>query len=433
MSDFLYSTEQWLPGLAAMLVLMGMSAFLSASETALFFLSHEEIRSFRTGRARERAAAALLSDPDRVLTGILFWNLVVNLLYFAVSIVVSQRLFAAHLHTAAAVFGLAAIVVLLLWGEVVPKVVAAIWRRPLAPLVALPILALVRILDPVLPLFRALTLIARRTFLPHLHQEAFLSTEDLEDAVNVSDLSAEMIRQEKQILHNILDLSEIRVEEVMRPRGTYPALPPPIRAADLGGKVPPGDYVAGDYVAVVRPGSDEVEAAIALSSFSLISAERLDEAAADVVHVPWCATLARVLTLLREQVADVASVVNEYGETIGIVTYDDLLDMVLIPEPDRSVRFLAREPVLEIAPGCYHAEGITPLRHLCSRLGMEYEPESDELVTLAGLLQERLEHIPAVGDECTWRGFRIRVIEVSKRGGLRAVISKVQPAPEVLP
>ena len=85
MSDFLHSTEQWLPGLVAMLALMGMSAFLSASETALFYLSHEEIRGFRVGRTRERAAAALLSDPDRVLTGILFWNLVVNLLYFAVS------------------------------------------------------------------------------------------------------------------------------------------------------------------------------------------------------------------------------------------------------------------------------------------------------------------------------------------------------------
>ena len=80
-----------------------------------------------------------------------------------------------------------------------------------------------------------------------------------------------------------------------------------------------------------------------------------------MVHVPWCASLATVLTLLREQFADVASVVNEYGETIGIVTYDDVLDTVLIPEPERAVRFLAREPVLEVAPGCYHAEGITPL------------------------------------------------------------------------
>ena len=156
----------------------------------------------------------------------------------------------------------------------------------------------------------------------------------------------------------------------------------------------------------VQPGSDDVEAAIALSSFSLISTDQLEEAAADVVHVPWCATLATVLTLLREQFADVASVVNEYGETIGIVTYDDVLDAVLIPEPERSVRFLAREPVLEVAPGCYHAEGITPLRHLSSRLGIDYEPGSDELVTLAGLLHERLEHMPTVGDECSGRDFR---------------------------
>ena len=113
MSDFLHSTDRWLPGLVAMLVLMGVSVFLSASETALFFFSHEEIRGFRMGRARERAAAALLSDPDRVLTGILFWNFVVNLLYFAVSIVVSQRLLSAHLHTAAGDFRLCRLLALL--------------------------------------------------------------------------------------------------------------------------------------------------------------------------------------------------------------------------------------------------------------------------------------------------------------------------------
>ena len=148
------------------------------------------------------------------------------------------------------------------------------------------------------------------------------------------------------------------------------------------------------------------------------------------MHVPWCATLATVLSLLREEVGNVASVVNEYGETIGIVTYDEIMDAVLIPEPDRAVRFLPREPVLEVAPGCYHVEGITPLRHLCSRLGIEYEPDSNELVTLGGMLHEKLEHIPAIGDECTWRDFRVRVIEVSKRGRLRAMLTKQHASAE---
>ncbi len=294
-----------------------------------------------------------------------------------------------------------------------------------ALLVALPILALVRLLDSVLPLFRLLTLLARRTVLPHTHQEPFLSTEDLEDAVNVSDLSAEMIRQEKEILHNILDLSEIRVEEVMRPRGSYPAFAAPIRAANLGGKIP-----AGDYVAVLRPAATTWKGRSRFRAFRSSPPTIWKRRRPTWCTSPGARTLAMCLTLLREQVADVASVVNEYGETIGIVTYDDLLDAVLIPEPARMVRFLAREPVLEVAPGCYHAEGITPLRHLSSRLGMEYEPESDELVTLAGLLHEKLEHMPAVGDECTWRGFRVRVIEVSKRGRLRAMLSKEPAATE---
>jgi putative hemolysin len=425
MSEFLHSTDRWLAGIVAMLVLLALSAFLSASETALFFLSHDEIRAFRVGRPRERAAAALLADPDRILTGILFWNLVVNLLYFAVSIVVSERLLTADLGTAAAVLGFLALVALLLFGEVIPKVSAALFRRRLAPLVTLPIVAMIRVLDPVLPFFRGLTKIARRTFLPHIHQEPYLSTEDLENAVNVSDLSEEMIRQEKQILHNILDLSDITAEEVMRPRGTYPACRTPIRVLDLAAQMP-----ASDYVALVREGSDDVEAAIGLSSFSMISSDHLAEGAEEVVHVPWCAKLGAVLTLMREQVASVASVGNEYGETIGILTYDDILNTVLIPEPDRAARVLSRPPVLEVAPDCYHAEGITSLRHLSGRLGIEYDADADGLVTLAGLLQEKLEHLPAVGDECRWHNFRIRVIEVSKRGRLRAMLTKDQAAEE---
>ena len=130
---------------------------------------------------------------------------------------------------------------------------------------------MIRVLDPALPFFRGLTRIARRTFLPHIHQEPYLSPEDLENAVNVSDLSAEMIRQEKQILHNILDLSEIARGRGDAAAGHVSRVP---RAGSdcwtSAAKMP-----ASDYVAVVREGSDDVESAIALSSFSMIAADHL--------------------------------------------------------------------------------------------------------------------------------------------------------------
>lgn len=419
MDAFLEQAPLWLPGLSTMLGLIGASGFFSGSETALFYLSHDELRSFRVGRSRERAVAALLTEPDRLLTAILFWNLVINLCYFAVSVVVAQRLAAGGLRAAAGVFGIASLFVLIIFGEVLPKSLAVVFRRRLATLVVWPLAVAVRLVDPVIPVLGRITLLARRTFWPQITREPYIEAEDLERAVETAGLSDQVYQQERQILHNILDLSEITVEEVMRPRGAYLSLAPPIHLADLNGRVP-----GSDYVVVQSNGSEDIDGVIPLGSFSLIPETDLESTAEDVVYVPWCAHLAYTLGLLRERFCSVAAVVNEYGETIGIVTYEDLVDSVLMPEPSRARRLLRREPVLEIAPDRYHVEGLTTLRYLCRRLGLEYEPESETQTTVAGLMSEELEHLPAVGDECLWQGYRLRVIDVDRPGQLRVMISK---------
>lgn len=419
MSEFLKSADLWFPGMAAMLCLIVASGFFSASETALFYLSRDELRGLRVGKPRERIVAALLSDPDRLLTGVLFWNLVINLTYFAVSVVVAHRLANDGQTVAAGLYGIAGLFGIILFGEVLPKSTAVVFRRRLASLVSWPLALALRSLDPITPSFQWFTLMARRTFWPHIAQEPYLEADDLERAVEASELSDEVIRQERQVLHNILDLSEITVEEVMRPRGTYAALSAPVNLADLNGEVPPSGYLA-----LKHSESEEIDRAIPLASFSMIPKEQLELAAEQVVQVPWCAHLAYTLGLLRDRFCSLASVVNEYGETIGIVTYEDIIDTMLAPQPSRTKRVLRREPVLEISPGCYHVEGITTLRYLCARLGMDYEPAADGLITVSGMLSDQLEQIPVVGDECNWRGYRIKVIDVSQRGKLRAMVSK---------
>ena len=73
------------PWLVAMGALLLASAFFSASEAALFFLSPSDLRRLAGGNRAQRTAADLLDDPDRLLTAVLFWNLVVNLTYFALA------------------------------------------------------------------------------------------------------------------------------------------------------------------------------------------------------------------------------------------------------------------------------------------------------------------------------------------------------------
>jgi CBS domain containing-hemolysin-like protein len=115
-------------------------------------------------------------------------------------------------------------------------------------------------------------------------------------------------------------------------------------------------------------------------------------------------------------------VVNEYGETIGVVTYDDLIDTILGESPSRTRRVLRREPMLEVAPGRYHVDGMTTLRFLSERLGTEYEPTADGLLTVAGMLHEEFERLPLPGDECAWNGWTFRVIEVARRGRVRVMV-----------
>ena len=414
-----------LPGLV-MLVLMALSGFFSASETAMFYLSPDELRAMRVGNGNERAVASLLTNPDRLLTAVLFCNLTVNMTYFAVSVVATSRVARVGGPAAAGTFSLFALAFIILMGEVVPKSVAVVFRRRLSVLLVWPLAATVKLVDPIAPPLAALTAALRRAFWPNLVPESFLDSADLERAIEASTASREVVHMEQQVLHNVLDLSEIRLEEAMRPRGSYQVLTPPVRLSDLKGPLPPGGFIALREI-----DSDDVDRIVPLFDLSTIPEDHIESKAIDLVHLPWCATLADALQLIRTKRAPAVSVVNEHGETIGITTRDDLLDALLIPEADRAKRLLRRDPVLEIGPGVYHVEGITTLRHLAARLALpDFVSDEEENVTVAGLVAEELEHVPEIGETVRWRGYAFKVIEVTDRTVNRVLVEKASESEE---
>jgi CBS domain containing-hemolysin-like protein len=425
MDEFLQAAPHWLPGVAVMCCLVVASGFFSGSETAIFYLSRDELRSLQIGRSRERLVASLLRDPDRLLTAILFWNLLINLTFFAVSVLTARRLMNHDQQTAAGVFSVISLAAIIVFGEVLPKSVAVTFRRPIAVLVGWPLALAVRTLDPVLPVLGTATRSLRRVFWPKLTREPYLEVEDLEKAIELSNAGQDVIRREQQVLHNILDLSEMTVEEVMRPRGTYDLWAPPVHRADVVGRL-----VDTDYLLIQDDGPDNIVAAVPLSALPAIPDRDIERSAEAVIHVPWCAHLSSTLEQMRSRVVSVACVVNEYGETIGVLTYEDLLDTILAPLPSRAKRVLRREPVLEVAPGRFHVDGLTTLRYLTQRLGIDHEPPHDGVITVSGLLHELLERLPAVGDECVWHDWRIKVIDVGERGKVRVMIAPIDAAPE---
>lgn len=413
----------WFPGALALLALICASGFFSGSETAIFYLSRAELRQFSKGKSSEQIVAALAADADRLLTAVLFWNLLINLSYFAVAGVIAKELADEGQTAAAGFFTVGSLLAIILFGEVLPKSLSIVFRKKIAIMVSWPLAFSIRVLDPVIPLLQKISRMMRRTFWPHIQKESYLHSEDLERAVDASGASEEVIRHERQILHNILDLSEILVEEAMRPRGTYLTFNMPLQLEDLTRITPNTDYIILRKQGV---DSEEIDRIISLSELSSFSTSSLNKKSKRVIHVPWCSNLADVYTRFQAEECNFASVVDEYGETIGIVAFDDIIDTILSPEPSRARRILRRDPVREVEPGVYHVEGITTLRYLCRKLQQEYEIADDGLLTVAGMFHEKLERIPEVGDVCDWQGYQLEVIEVRKLGHL---VAELKPQP----
>ena len=257
------SLLQLLPWMIGMIVLMGCSGFFSASEAALFYLRPRDRRVLLSGNRAQQAAATLLSDPDRLLSAVLFWNLVTNIAYFTISSIVALKIDRDESLGQSYAIGFAAVSLLaiIFFSEMLPKSFAVLKPRTLAQTVSLPLSLAVRLADPIMPVLKAVNLISRRLILPGFSGEPYMEVSDLERAIEISGNDAALMKQEQTVLQNIVKLSEIRIDEWMRPRTQFDTFQPPVKLKDLSGKIP-----ASGYLLITETNSQEVEKAIRLDN-----------------------------------------------------------------------------------------------------------------------------------------------------------------------
>ena len=407
--DVLLEQSHWL---IAMGLLISLSGFFSSSEAALFSLRWGHQRDMRErGTPGDRSALRLLADPERLLSAVLFWNLLVNMLYFTIVSIVGLRLERQHGALGAGVFSGTSLLSIIFLSEMLPKSIAVLRPRPMARWQAMPMTLAVRLIGPLMPLLRTVTNLSRRLIAPNFTTERLLETGDLERAVAHSHEHDEVAESEQAALRNLLLLSDLRVEEWMRPRAQFKAFRPPVRLADLDGKLTPSGYLL-----LTEPDGDEddIAAAIDLGAMTEIPKGALDRYATPVVYTPWCATVADAMQQMQDAEAHVAAVVNEYGETIGILTQEDVLETIFTYSPSRSKLLLDTNPIHPLGDNRWLVAGVTSLRRLTHLLHRELPPSRS--VSIAGALQEHLQRLVHEDDEGLWGPFEFKVIEMAHRG-----------------
>jgi CBS domain containing-hemolysin-like protein len=412
----------YIPAIVVMLLLLMFSAFFSTSEASFFSLRRSDRLRLMDGGRLSRLAAKLVLKPERLLNSILLGNLITNLLVFTISSSLTFSLQNSGRSDLAVIFSSVAIFSVILCGEVLPKILGVTVPCFVASLTALPLSIIVRLFSPVIPALGFVNLLSRRIFVPKFKPEENINIGDLERAVELSREDQTLLRSEQRVVQNIVALSDIQAEELMLPRSLLRCFTPDVTYEEVlesfHDKLP-----RNDYCLLTETDSDEIAAAISFTSMSANADKNWHNQIEQVVYVTWKSPVAVVFEQLQNGRSNVAVVINEFGESIGILTLGDIIEAIFTRKPGRSRRLLDRMEIEKIGDETWAVNELTSLRSLRRQFHLSFKNYSS--VTVGGLLREILARFPRNGDICKIDNYELRVVETSDDNHLVAHFTRV--------
>ncbi|QDT02637.1 hypothetical protein K227x_10150 [Rubripirellula lacrimiformis] len=397
------------PWLAAMAVLILFSALFSGSEAALFSLTPRNRKSLNRTGIGGRIAAALLEDPERLLSAVLFWNLLINMTYFAIAAIVGGKL--EHDpeggNSVAIAFTIAALMTIIFFSEMLPKSLAVLAPLRISTWIAPPLLLAVRIVSPALPLVAVTNQAASRLIWPSFQPEPEIDLTDIERAIELGTDDAALLQRERMALRGLVEIAETRVNELMRPRSRL------WLCNDLHDRnaIVDGPF-RSSYLMVMDEAQEMIVQAVGVRMLRPSHMDDLASVAEPVIYVPWSAYVSQVLDQLNEEDRSVAVVVNEFGELVGAVSIDEIMHRVLAPSHDED--FLGEASIQEIETGRFRVWGSVSVRSLAKRLNIDVDGEG--VTTVAGFIGRFNERLPRLGDNAPMGAFHLTVIEQEDEG-----------------
>jgi len=401
--------------LALLLFLVVLSGTFSGSETVLFALTPAQLqRQAASNNPFRRLAARLMKQPKRTLTTILVGNTAVNVLLFATSYVLFRDLAAQAGAWITPVAGLGTVLLVVVGGEVVPKVLGVTLAQRLAPFSATVVQSSGYVLRPLGRLLDAAVIepLTRLIFGRTGHRvprENELSITELKALLEMSRRRGLINRVEGVYLREVIDLSEIRVRDIMVPRVE-------VRAYDVNDS-PEGlrDLMRQTHLTKIPVYDGTIDNLVGLVYAKVLFFEPnkpLRELVTPVRFVPELISGEQLLQHFRNTKSQIAIAVDEFGGMAGLVTLEDVLEEIVgeIYDPeDEQV-----EP--EIIPRSESEYEIS------GRLSVQYWVETfgiggltDRVATVAGLLTARLGRPARVGDSIRIGNIELAASAVSGR------------------
>lgn len=397
--------------LAAIVALLLLSGFFSGSETALTASSRARMHHLEnSGDERAGIINRLMARRDRLIGGLLLGNNLVNILASALATGALINLFgrAGVLYATLIMTAL-----VLIFAEVLPKTYAFSQPDHVSLKVAAPVRFVVWLFGP---LTVAVQFLVRATLRllgakPKASGDLLTAHDELRGAIDLHHREGAVVKDDRYMLGGILDLKDLEVSDVMVHRTNMVS----VNAGDLPEKTV-SEVLSSNFTRIPlwRDSAENIIGVLHAKDLAraIIEAEgklselKIGEIATDPWFVPDTTTLADQLRAFLKRKSHFALVVDEYGEVMGLVTLEDILEEIVGEIVDEHDAVAAG--VRPQADGTVTVDGSVPIRDL--NRAMDWNLPDEEATTIAGLVIHEARMIPDQGQVFTFHGFRIEVL-----------------------
>ena len=406
-------------GLLIIILLLFFSAMISGSEIAFFSLNPNQLREIESkDTTNNRVILTLLKKPKRLLATILIANNFVNVGIVILSAYVSALLFDFSEYPILGIIVEIFVItfMILLFGEIMPKIYSN--QKPLtfASVMARPIQYLIRFFYPLSGLLvKSTSFIDKRL----AAQGQTISMTDLSEAIDITAQQRENQEEETKILKGIVKFTDIEVSEIMRSRMDVIAI-----SADSDFRTAISIVTESGYsrIPVFQETFDKIEGILyvkdLLPHLDKPADFRWQELIRPAFFVPENKKINDLLQEIREKKIHLAIVVDEYGGTSGIVTLEDVLEEIV---GEISDEFDSPEDEIEynrIDDNHFIFEGRTSINDFCKIIGVDdhvFDEVKGEADSIAGLMLELHGKMPEKNSVVSFREYDFKVLTVDKR------------------
>jgi len=409
-------------GIVFMLILIAFSAVISGSEVAYFSLTPKTIQDIRKEKSdNSHRIMHLLSKPEKLLATILISNNLVNVGIVILSSYLTNLIFNFENSPVFGMFFKIVVItfILLLFGEIIPKVYATRFELKFAKFMSLPLTILSKIFSPLSSILIGSTSIIKNS----IKNKNNISIDELSEALDLA--KDDELKEDEKILKGIVNFGSITTSQIMKPR--VDVIATDIKESfknvmklivDSGfSRIPVFDKTFDDIKGVLY--AKDLLPHIHKSTFRWQSLIR------PPYYVPETKKINDLLSEFQSKKIHMAIVIDEYGGSAGIITLEDVLEEIvgeITDEFDEEEKQYKRLSDTEIE---FDAKIL--LQDFYKIMGIDddyFDENKGEADTLAGLILEIKGEIPEVNEIAAYNDFEFKIIEVDNRR-IKKILCKI--------